>query len=311
MSFNRQKIPPLSCLVMFESAARLGSITQASKELFVSPTAVSKQLKNLETSLNMTLLHRSKQGVELSVDGKRYYKKVVEALTILASECEPDLGHSNKNELDLEVGLCFLHFWLLPRLDDFRKAHPDIQLNLSVNNDYNVGMDDSQYDIAFYYSQVDGSNKHNYLVFHERMQLVCSPAFLEQQGGKIDLQQVFDLPLIMLKNERPNWEGWQSWSKQLNLDYHKPRQVLKVNDQVAVIQAALNNAGLALAWDWQIRDHIQQGQLICVSQTIEFPNKAYFLTIAPHCHTPSAKQFINWVLAQEQSEYPGAMFPQQ
>ncbi|XAW88065.1 LysR substrate-binding domain-containing protein [Vibrio sp. CDRSL-10 TSBA] len=300
MAINRKLIPPTNSLIMFEAAARLGSLTKAANELCITPTAVSKQLKNLETFLKTELFIRSKQGVELTAEGRRYLDKVTTALTMLADETQLLNEETSAPALNIEVGSCFLHFWLLPRLDQFRQAHPDVLINLAVNNERYVGTNEN-YDVAFFYSQVDTINRTNYLVFHERILLVCSPSFLHKRGGKIDLRTLFDQPLIMLKDELPSWEGWQSWSDKMGLEYQVPASALMVDDQVAVIQAAINDAGIALAWDWQVRDLLDSGQLVAITDTLDFPDKAYFLTISEQCSNPAAQTFISWVVGEEQA----------
>ncbi|MCQ1060350.1 LysR substrate-binding domain-containing protein [Photobacterium sp. DNB23_23_1] len=285
---------------MFEAAARLGSLTKAADELCVTPTAVSKQIKQLESLLSTELFIRSTQGVRLSDEGRRYLDRVTEALTILAEETLIMDEAANVPALDIEVGPCFLHFWLLPRLDQFRQEHPDVLLNINVNNERQVATDDS-YDVAFFYSPIHSQKQNNYLLFHERVLLVCSPGFLEKHGGHIDISTVFDFPLVMLKDELEFWEGWQTWAEKTGLEYRIPHDAICMTDQVAVIQAAINDAGIALVWDWHVDELLEAGQLVALTKLIDFNDKAYFLSIADHCTDPAAQTFVNWVLKQEQS----------
>ncbi|MGF1733801.1 LysR substrate-binding domain-containing protein [Photobacterium satsumensis] len=285
---------------MFEAAARLGSLTKAADELCVTPTAVSKQIKQLESLLSTELFTRSPQGVRLSDNGRRYLDRVTEALTILAEETLSMDEAANVPALDIEVGPCFLHFWLLPKLDQFRQEHPDVLFNLNVNNERQVATDDS-YDVAFFYSPIHSQNHNNYLVFHERVLLVCSPGFLEKHDGHIDISTVFDLPLVMLKDELEFWEGWQTWAKKAGLEYRIPHDAICMTDQVAVIQAAINDAGIALVWDWHVEELLDTGQLVALTELFDFTDKAYFLSIADHCTDPAAKTFVDWVLKQVNS----------
>lgn len=298
MRINRKHIPPTSWLITFESAARLGSLTKAADELCVTPTAVSKQLKNLEAFLNATLFVRSKQGVELTPEGKRYLDRVYDALLILEEETLYLKDQVNNPALKIEVGLCFLHFWLLPRLHKFRNRHPDILLELVVTND---GCNEARadYDVAFFFSDTENIKPSDHLLFNERMQLVCSPEFMKSCGGMIDINEIFEQPLIMLREELPSWEGWKSWSQRKGLKYRSPKNSLKVDDQVAVIQAAINDGGIAIAWDWQIRDLVRSGQLIAVTEVQEVPEKGYFISVSDDTINPAAYTFVNWVLEEE------------
>lgn len=303
MSIKSKLIPPTGYLLVFESAARLGSLTKAADELCVTTTAVSKQVKNLESFLNIKLFTRSKQGVQLTAQGYHYLQRVREALDILSEETKILEEPSTSVTLNIEVGPCFMHFWLLPKLEQFRQAHPNINLNITISNERYIDASDN-YDVTFYYSTIDATSIHCQQIFAERIQLVCSPKFLESRGGHIDLQSVFDQPLIMLKKEMPFWEGWRSWAKKAGLSYRIPNNALMVDDQVAVIQAAINDTGIALVWDWHVTELIAKGQLVSVAHHIDFDEKAYFLHVANLQDNLEGRKFVEWVQLQ-QSGYQG------
>ncbi len=297
MPIDSKLIPSTNSLIMFEAAARLGSLTKAGDELCVTPTAISKQIKKLESLLSTELLVRSPQGVRLSDDGRRYLDRVNEALGILAEETLSMDEAANLPALDIEIGSCFLHFWLLPRLDQFRQEHPDVLFNLTVNNERLISEED-RYDVAFFYSHKNSYANNHHLVFDERILLVCSPTFLEKYNGHISIENVFDFPLVMLKEELEVWEGWQTWAERVGLEYRIPHDAISMTDQIAVIQAAINDTGIALVWDWHVKDLLETGQLIALTDMLHFDEKAYFLSIADHCTNPAAKIFVDWVLKQ-------------
>ncbi|WP_417698294.1 LysR substrate-binding domain-containing protein [Psychromonas sp.] len=298
MSIKSRLIPPTGYLLVFESAARLGSLTKAADELCVTTTAVSKQVKNLENFLNIKLFTRSKQGVQLTAQGYQYLQRVREALDILSEETKVLEGASTAVTLNLEVGPCFMHFWLLPKIEQFRQAHPDIMLNITISNERYIDASDN-YDVTFYYSTIATVNENCQQIFAERIQLVCSPKFLETHGGHIDLQSIFDQPLIMLKKEMPFWEGWKSWANKAGLTYRIPNNALMVDDQVAVIQAAINDTGIALVWDWHVSELIAKGELVSITDYMEFEEKAYFLHIAGKQNNVAANTFVGWVKQQK------------
>lgn len=298
MSIKSSLIPPTGSLLVFEAAARLGSLTKAADELCVTTTAVSKQVKNLEVFLDIKLFTRSKQGVQLTAQGYHYLQRVREAFDILSEETRLFDTSSTSITLNLEVGPCFMHFWLLPKIKQFRQAHPDIILNITISNERYIDASDN-YDVTFYYSSINTVSENCQQIFSERIQLVCSPKFLESYYGHIDLQSIFDQPLIMLRKEMPFWEGWQTWANKVGLTYRIPHNALLVDDQVAVIQAAINDTGIALVWDWHVRDLLAKGELVSLTECIDFKEKAYFLYAVNQQNRPAAKIFIDWVLQQE------------
>lgn len=300
MAINHKNIPSLSCLIVFEAASRLGTLTKAADELCVTPTAVSKQIKKLEAFLNTQLFTRGKQGVELTPKGAVYLNSVIEALEILSSQSIPMDDEHNPLPLNVEIGTCFSHFWLLPKLDDFRNKYPEITLNLVINNDRNIG-DNADYDMAFFYSSMDSINKNNHLLFAERILLVCSPDFLKKRPECADLSQLWQQPVIMLKDTLSFWEDWQSWADVYGIEYQPPQNVIQVEDQVSVIQAAVNDAGIALAWDWHVRELIEQGALVTLTKPVEFNTNAFFLSVSEDSDHFASQLFVDWIISTERT----------
>ncbi|NAZ93447.1 LysR family transcriptional regulator [Vibrio toranzoniae] len=299
MSINRKMIPTTGCLIMFESAARLGSFASASEELFISTAAVSKQVKQLEDLLQVKLFNRTRTGVIVTREGEEYLavtRQVIDILDKGARQISNDEGSTVV--LNVEVGLCFLHFWLLPKLDDFRHHHPHIQINLIVNNERSQVVDDEGFDVAFFYSNVGTSNRDNYLLFHDRVLLVASPNFVETRLINKDMRSILQQWKIMLKEELPMWEGWESFCCRLGIKYDISDNILFVEDQVAVIQAALNDGGVALVTEWHVKDALKSGQLVALTPTVEYEDKAYFISIENPSENEAARLLVDWVTSQ-------------
>ena len=298
MPILNRSIPSLSSLIVFESSARLGSLSSAAKELCVSPTAVSKQVKQLEAFLNTQLFVRKKTGLELTKKGTNYLKVVNETLGTLAEESQKMDDNVTPLPLNLELGACFSHFWLIPHLDDFREKYPDITLNISINNERNMcEVTSDQYDVAFYYTSTGVDSEDNFLLFKERMLLVCSPSFLEKRPESKDLSNLWRLPLLGLKDAPSFWEDWRSWAEYSNTPYQDPLNEIQMEDQIAVIHAAQNGLGIALAWDWHVEDLIKDGSLIALTPPVECHNNGFFLTRTKNANQHSSERFIDWVMA--------------
>lgn len=297
MPINNRTIPSLNSLILFEASARLGTLTSAANELCVSPTAVSKQIKQLESFLNTKLFIRKKTGLELTKKGQNYLETVRKTLAVLAEESQKMDDKVSPLPLNLEIGACFSHFWLIPHLDDFRDKYPDIMLNISINNERNISdVNSDTYDVAFYYSSLKTSYKNNFLLFNERMLLVCSPGFLEKRPECHDLKNIWQQPLLGLKDAPDFWENWKTWAAHSAIDYQEPLNEIQMEDQIAVIHAAQNGLGIALAWDWHVEDLIADGSLIALTPPIECKNNAFFLTRTKNANQYSAECFIDWVM---------------
>ncbi len=299
MPINNKTIPSLSGLILFEASARLGTFTNAANELCVTPTAVAKQIKQLEAFLDTQLFYRKKTGVELTTEGNEYLVHVSQALNTLAEASTALQKQDRPIPLNLEIGTCFSHFWLIPRLDDFRSRYPEVTLNISINNERNIAENAiAPYDASFYYAPIDSVQKENYLLFDERMLLVCSPGFLKKRPDCRDLTTLWDQPLLGLRDAPEFWENWQSWAQRSGKTYRTPTNMMVMEDQIAVIQAALNDAGIALAWDWHIEQLLESKQLIALTPPLECYNNAFFLSCSDNANRKSAQRFIRWVMEQ-------------
>lgn len=140
--------------------------------------------------------------------------------------------------------------------------------------------------------------KNSYLLFNERILVVCSPAFLEKHPECEDLENIWQQPLMVLRDAPEFWESWQSWASRQGIDYQPAQNVLQMEDQIAITQAALNDAGIALAWDWHVQPFIENGELIALSDPIECDNNAFFLSHSEQSTRRSAVRFIHWVIEQ-------------
>ncbi|MGO3346413.1 MAG: LysR substrate-binding domain-containing protein [Marinomonas sp.] len=296
MPTHNRTIPSLSSLILFEASSRLGTFSSAAEELCVTPTAVSKQIKQLESFLNTQLFVRKKNGLELTQKGKVYLKTVSPTLLTLAEASQKMNDKLTPCALDLEIGTCFSHFWLIPHLDDFRDKHPDINLNININNQRNINNEShADYHVAFYYGPIEALNNHQELLFKERVLLVCSPSFLTKRPEIQSLENLWEMPLLGLKNSPDSWVNWQSWAEKSSIEYQTPKNEIQMEDQVTVIHAALNGAGVAMAWDWQVVELIKNNQLIALSPAVEFDNNAFFLTHNEVSNQQASKHFISWV----------------
>lgn len=303
MPINNRTIPSLSSLIVFEASARLGTLTSAADELCVSPTAVSKQIKQLEAFLNTQLFIRKKTGLELTKKGTNYLKVVSSTLELLAEESHKMDDTVTPLPLNLEIGACFSHYWLIPHLDDFREKYPDILLNISINNERNMSeVNSDRYDVAFYYTSNSIPSEDNFLLFEERMLLVCSPSFLAKHSEINILDNLWQQPLLGLKDAPDFWENWRTWAQHSGVEYQPPQNEIQMEDQITVVHAAQNGLGIALAWDWHVADLIAEGHLVALTQPVTCQRNGFFLTRTKNANQYSSECFINWVVDRVKAE---------
>ena len=126
------KIPNMSALLAFEAAARHESFTHAAKELFLTESAISRQIATLESNLGVRLFVRSKQRVVLTRAGRLYGTQVRRALENLDRDTLSIIAHgSGGGYLELAVLPTFASQWLIPRMKDFNDRNPDVRINMA------------------------------------------------------------------------------------------------------------------------------------------------------------------------------------
>lgn len=176
------RLPPLKALPVFEAAARLNSFSAASEELAITQSAVSHQIKQLETYLGERLFWRSGRRVTLTDEGRQYFDAIGSALLQIERASEQLLGHE-ESRLRLSVFSSFAVRWLVPRLPDLQRLHPQIDLALEMSSE-NPVLSDRVAD-CFITIHRD-SRAYSYdLLYEERLFPVCSQDYWQRMRREL------------------------------------------------------------------------------------------------------------------------------
>ncbi|MGE8490631.1 MAG: LysR family transcriptional regulator, partial [Paraburkholderia nemoris] len=138
-------IPPLTALRCFEAVARLGGVTQAARELHVTHSAVSQQIKVLEDSMGVALFMREARGLRLTEEGRLYALDIRMALRDITHATRRAQARPHESELVITTLPSFAQHWLVPRLGSFRDAHPYYRIRLQTSlqvEDFRQGASD-------------------------------------------------------------------------------------------------------------------------------------------------------------------------
>src|SRR3954468_888727 len=121
---NRNVMPSLDLLQGFEAAARHLSFTKAGEELFLTQSAVSRQIKELEDQLGVELFHRRHRALLLTDAGKQFYASAAEGVTTMRAATDRLRSQAGKTSLSVTTTHSFAALWLIPRLAGFTRTHP-------------------------------------------------------------------------------------------------------------------------------------------------------------------------------------------
>ncbi len=197
--------PPLRAVRAFEAIARLGSVTAAAKELAISPSAVSHQLRLLELFLQTPLTERQGRNLALRAEGREYYRSIRSAFSVLRQATEHVREQSAGRQVTISLIPLFGMGWFIPRLRGFLREHADIDINVLYANHRNYPSDAADISIRFGVGQWAGYRSEK--LMSGRMIPVCSRDFMRLHGVIDTPEQLMALPLLH-DEERSTWPQW-------------------------------------------------------------------------------------------------------
>ncbi|MEP7303393.1 MAG: LysR substrate-binding domain-containing protein [Caldimonas sp.] len=306
---NKGSRRPLSLnnLRAFEAVARLLSFGAAADELFLTQSAISRQIKGLEDELGAALFVRGTRSVQIAPDGQTLLRAVEPWLTRLDTSVQQIRRSRSRRRVSVATFASFGSLWLLPRIEAFQREHPDIDIRVSAH-DAIADLDDPELDLALRYlspSQVPASGVH---MFDETLTPVVSRALWDQirLGHAPPLGRPVDLARHTLAeedDERPSTEflSWRHWLEAHGQAGLQPRRWLYLNFTYQQVQAALAGHGVALARVPLVFEALQRGELVepfGPAGRIGSPF-SYWMLVAPASRGRSeVREFGAWVEAQ-------------
>lgn len=292
----RRKIPSTGALAAFEAAARHGSYTGAADELAVTQSAVCRQIATLEDFLGVKLFRRGRRGVLLTEAGQAYARVVRARLDELERDAL-DLMSSGGGRGPLELGVVptFATEWLLPRLPDFARRHPDITLNLS-SRIHPFLFDDSGLDAALHAGGAPWPGTDSLHLMRESLVAVASPALLAPSGGPSGPWTAADvarLPLLQMATRPQAWRQWfEAQGLQVDGDLAGPRMDLFS----MLIAAASQGLGAALVPQLLAEPALRDGRLQVLVPVPHYSDRSYRLIVPEaKAHHPALVALRDWL----------------
>jgi LysR family transcriptional regulator of beta-lactamase len=286
---------PLNALRAFEASARHLSFTRAAVELFVTPAAVSHQVKSLEAQLNVTLFKRLPRGLMLTSEGETLLPVLRESFDRIAETLERFEGGHYRDVLTVGAVGTFAVGWLLPRLADFQEKHPFIDLRLSTNNNrVDVAAEGLDYAIRFGAGAWHGIEALR--LIEAPLSVLCIPELARQLNSPEDL-----LKQTLLRSYRT--DEWPEWFLACGLPPNTaPTRNIVFDSSLAMMEAALQGAGIALAPPLMFSRQLAAG---AIEQpfAIGITTGSYWLTrLQSRPETAAMAAFKEWLL--QASETP-------
>jgi len=275
---------PLNALRSFEVAARQGSFTRAAIELRVTQAAVSHQIGRLEDLLGVILFHRTPGGLVMTDAGQALFPVMERGLDEIARALDRVAGGQRAEVLNLGVVTTFATGWLIPRLDAFRRAHPQITLRISThNNRVEIAREGLDAAIRFGHGRWPGIEAHH--ILEAPMTPLCAPA--------LDLRVPSDLrKYTLLRSYRADeWPKWFAEAGETCPSLTGP----VLDSSVGLAELAAEGLGVALLPLPMFERGIRSGRLTRPFATT-ITLGSYWLTVPEDRRmTPAARELVGWM----------------
>jgi DNA-binding transcriptional LysR family regulator len=240
-------------LRIFHAVADAGSLTHAGDTLHLSQSAVSRQVRALEESLNATLFHRHARGLilteqgELLFDATKSMNKRLEAASARIRDSEEEVF----GELRVTTTTGFGTLWLAPRLPKLYEQYPDLKIDLMLEERV-LDLPMREADVAIRMKEPSQADLIRKRLMSVRMRLYASQAYLDQHGGIQDISEIANHRLICQSLSSAQVSASSTLVQHL-LTYDVP-SLFTVNNYFGVLQGVLNNLGIGVLPDYVIED---------------------------------------------------------
>jgi DNA-binding transcriptional LysR family regulator len=299
MSNRRYRLPQLGFIQGFEAAARNLSFTKAAEELFITQSAVSRQVKALEDHLGVTLFERRQRALALTESGHALYRVATDVLERLQAATDQLHASGRSRQLSLTTTTGFASLWLIPRLQRFTSLHPDVDVRISATTAV-INLERSLVDLAIRYCRPEDVPERAIRLFGEEVVVVCSRSLLRDRSRP--LKRPHDLKhhvLLHFDYAGAQFLDWGTWLTSLGIGDLKPAGALHFSQYEQMIQAAISGQGVALGRQPLVNDLLQSGALVTPFRKAVVGSRAYFIIESEHgAAKPHLRQFAAWLMEE-------------
>jgi LysR family glycine cleavage system transcriptional activator len=301
MAKDFRSLPPLDFLKGFESAARHLSFTKAAAELFLTQSAVSRQIQTLEEFVGVALFERRHKALALTEPGKAYYRTVAPMLDELREATRRLREARTGHVLTVTTTVSFASVWLVPRLSRWRKEHPNVDVRITATHEV-VDMERHGIDLAIRDCPLNQVPEGAVHLVGEHLAAICSPAYArEAKADKRPLAKPADLrhhTLLTLHDPTGQWPwlSWPAWFEAMKVEDRTPAGTLTLDQYDQVVQAAMHGQGVALGRMTLAAQPIREKRLVALFGTQQRIPRAFHAVFARGAQErPDVREFVNWL----------------
>lgn len=299
MSLPLVRLPSLDLIKGFVAVGRRMSITQAAEDLCLTQSAMSKQVRALEQALGVRLFHRGYRSVSLTEAGERLFQSANAAVQQL-QDAMGSFSSGGKRPVTITASAGVAGLWLLPRLGDFQRRHPEVDVRFATNNAV-VDLASEQIDLAVRYCAESQAPKGAVKLFGETIAPVAHPSLgLRALDSRQALARQVLLEFDVVG--RP-WLHWADWLAARGWRTSQAKGVLHFNQYDQMIQAAVAGQGVALGRLELLSPFVEDGRLVVLQAAAggEGSHHAYWLVQADREPRRDVACVAEWILDSAQA----------
>ena len=295
MNEKELRLPPLKSLRVFQLAAEQGSFKLAAERLNVTQAAVSQQIRQLESFLQLELFKRLSREVRLTGEGERLLPYVQRGFGAFLEGMQALSRDPRPNQITITTIPSFAGSWLVPKLGLFQQRHPDISCHLSLSHQVD-SFSDGAHDVGVRFGRGDYPGLTVKPLSRDFNVPLCHPLLLQQQADNPNA--IAHMPLLI--DDSPELDRMlEQYYALFENQCCGPATNLTVSDSNMLVDAALSGQGLALVRFSLAYELIERGQLVCPLPVYWHSPYSYYL-VAPEGHflRPKVQQFEAWLMEE-------------
>jgi DNA-binding transcriptional LysR family regulator len=295
---NRNALPALDLLVGFEAAARHLSFTKAGEELFLTQSAVSRQIKELEEQLGVELFQRRHRALALTDAGKSFYASAAQVLTTMRAATDRLRAQAGKKGLSVTTTHSFAALWLIPRHAGFTRSHPGIDVRIMADTRVQ-DLDRDGLDLAVRHGPASLAGSNAVRLMGERVFPVCSPKLLKDKSKPLREPQDLRYHCLLQYDDpegRHPWLHWKTWLEVERIADLRPAGTLSFSGYEQIIPAAVAGHGVGLGRTPLVKDLLASGELVAPFKSSADPARAYYAVVSKSAGgRPEVAEFVAWL----------------
>ena len=284
-----RSLPSLTALRAFAATAELRNFSQAARALNVTHAAVAQQVRALEETLGRPLVQREGRGVSLTADGEQLAEALGEGFGAIQRGLEALRAGEADRPVRVTLTASFAAQWLMPRLKDFWRQHPDIGLSLHPDSKV-VDLHRERMDLAIRYGNGDWPGVEAEHLTSARLVIAGAPSLIGDRDPTV--QEMAQMDWILSRN----WAEQDAYLRLLGLD-PTTLSSTDINNEELALAAARQGLGLVVESVALIESDVAEGRMRIVHESRE-KLPAYFIVTLPGPKRAAARAFLKWLKSQ-------------